>query len=304
MTTSYARRQIEVVFTLGPVEDLRTGQMRQPTFGSTGKSTVTLTGYRVSANIAKVGAMSQGVAQLRIFGLPLALMNELTILGALPLATKNNTVSVFAGDDQAGMGLVFTGNITQAWANMKAAPQTVFEVMANTGIYAALAPVPPTSFRGSADVATVLAGLAELMDLTFENNGVTAQLNNPYLPGTAREQAVRCIQAAGIEWNGGDNGILAIWPRGGHRGGVVPLISPDTGLLGYPAYTQFGVSVATLLNPSLAFGALFKVQSSSTPANGTWQIYKLAYNLESETPNGPWFTQIEGTIPGNVVLSR
>jgi hypothetical protein len=304
VTTSYARRRLEVVFTLGAVTDLRTGQTRQPTFGSTGKNTVTLTGYRIAANIAKVGGMSQGVAQLRIFGMPLPLMNELTLLGALPLATKNNTVSVFAGDDQVGMGLVFTGNITQAWANMKAAPQAVMEVMAQTGVYHALAPVPPTSFRGSADVATVLSGLAELMGVTFENNGVTAQISNPYFPGTAREQAMRCVQHAGIEWNGVDNGVLAIWPRGGHRGGVVPLISPETGMIGYPGYTQFGVSVQTLLNPSLTFGALFKVQSSSIPANGTWEIYKLAYNLESETPGGPWFTQIEGTLPGNVILSR
>ena len=39
------------------------------------------------------------------------------------------------------------------------------------------------------------------------------------------------------------------------------------------------------------------MQSSLTPACGTWVVYKLTYNLECQTPNGAWFCDIEGANP-------
>ena len=32
------------------------------------------------------------------------------------------------------------------------------------------------------------------------------------------------VKAAGIQWNNGEDDIVAIWPKGGRRGGAVPLI--------------------------------------------------------------------------------
>ncbi len=100
------------------------------------------------------------------------------------------------------------------------------------------------------------------------------------------------MKDANIEWNGIENNILSIWPRGGYRAGQIPIISPDTGMVGYPSFTQSGVVVKTLFNSAIRFGQLVSVQSSLQGATGQYRVQKLAHDIESEMPGGKWFTQM------------
>jgi hypothetical protein len=43
------------------------------------------------------------------------------------------------------------------------------------------------------------------------------------------------------------------------------------------------------------------VQSTLTPANGKWIVSRLNYDLESMTPNGKWFMDIEDVQIGPTV---
>ena len=71
------------------------------------------------------------------------------------------------------------------------------------------------------------------------------------------------VKAAGIEWNCGENGTVAIWPKGGHRQTpTVPIISPRTGQVGYPAFAQLGIKVRTLFNPAIVHGSQIKIEGS------------------------------------------
>ena len=153
------------------------------------------------------------------------------------------------------------------------------------------------SFKGAADVAGIMSSLAGLMGYSFENNGVQATLSNPYLHGTAYRQAEKCAHDADINWTL-DNGKLAIWPKGKARAGDTPLISKDTGMVGYPGYNKQGIMVTTLFNPAIVYGSMIQVQSSLTPACGKWIVYTLVHDLASETTDGPWFTQMLAGAPG------
>ena len=155
----------------------------------------------------------------------------------LPTQTRQNVIEIAAGDIESGMSTVFRGTITSGFADFTGAPDVVFHVVAHIGGIEVMVPIAPTSFKGGADVATIMAGLAMQMGLNFENNGVKVQLSNPYFPGTGRTQAQACAEHAGIEWII-DNGTLAIWYPGQARGGVASLLSPSTGMVGYPAYTS------------------------------------------------------------------
>jgi hypothetical protein len=135
------------------------------------------------------------------------------------------------------------------------------------------------------------------MGLNFENNGVQVQLSNPYLSGTARTQAQTVAQHAGIEWII-DNGTLAIWYPGQARGGVAPLISPSTGMVGYPAYTSQGILVRSIYNPSIGYGHKIEVVSDLQDACGEWVINSLSYDLESMVPHGKWFATMEAVRVG------
>lgn len=283
---SFVQRKINVTFTLG-----------QGSFGGSGANTTKLSGLRVTAKIVKAGGPSMSTLQMEVYGMKLEDMNQLSTLGMVAQLVRRNTVLVEAGDDKSGMGTVFLGTITNAWADMQSAPDVPFRVEAHTGLIEAVSTAPPSSFSGAASVATIMSGLAGQMGLSFENGGVTTKLQNPYFYGSPREQVKACADAAACEWII-DNGKLAIWPRGGSRDGEIPFLSKDTGMVLYPSFTSQGISVRCVFNPNIGYGGKVKVQSILTPANGEWVIFGLAHDLDANMPKGPWFTTINAVRPG------
>ncbi len=282
---TYARRTIDLVFKLG------TGD-----FGEGGSDTVTLYGLRVAVDIQLTGGPSYGTASIRAFGVPLSVMNKLSTLGQLYPDIRKNTVTVIAGDDVNGKSAVFTGQISEAYANFEAAPDTMFSVSAFPALLDALRPLPATSTSTSTDAATIMAGIASQMGYLFENNGVQSQLPPSYLPGTGRQQAEALARAGGFDLIFDDQATagrtLAIIPRNGVRGGAIPRIAPDTGMVGYPAYAQNCMIVTSLYNPNVVFNGAVQVESSIPAATGRFRVYELSHELSCETPGGPWFTRM------------
>ena len=291
---SFAKRRLDVTFQLGGYNDAQGKPIPNPTFvESNGANTVTLSGLRCSASIVHAGGVSQGACDLRVYGMTESLMNQLSgSFKGVPLVLRfNNLVTIAAGTDASGLSIAYQGTVSSAWADYDAAPDVAFHVLGLAAMEAALKSVPPSSYKGGADVAVIMSNLAGLMSLQFENNGVSGIiLSNPYFPGTAYQQMEACRDAAGIEAHVID-GTLAIWPRGGSRGSSVPLISPGTGMKGYPRMTSTGIEFETLYNPAISFGAKVQVQSSRQTACGIWTVQELNHTLESETPDGAWFSR-------------
>jgi hypothetical protein len=281
---TFVRRRVSLTFQLG------TG-----TFGESGTNTVTVEGLRVQAHIDKVFGPGMGEAQIRVHGLTPSLMNQLSSLNQATMATRRNTIIVLAGDDISGMSTVFQGQIQVSQIMLNTAPDTALMVLAQAGAFAAVQNVPPSSYPGSANAAVIMSNLAFLMGYAFENNGVSVQLATPYFPGSPREQAQRCAEAGKFEWVI-DDGTLAIFPIGGTRGGSIPLISPETGMVGYPNYSTsvYGIELTTLFNPLLRPGGKVQVKSGLEVANGTWQVFNMSHELQSEDPGGQWYTRFSG----------
>lgn len=300
---NFTKKKISVTITLSPTTDAAGNATAQPRFAGSDANVVTLTGYRTLAHIVKAGGASQGEAHVSIFGMSLSLMNQLSTLGRTPVIIGRNEIAISAGDDENGMTLIFRGTISQAYTDLGGAPEGRFDISAYSLLYQSVQSIPPTSVPGNIDVALVLQGLATQMGLAgFENNGVSVILSKPYFAGSAKTQAEAAVNEAKIEWNACDLGILAIWPRGGSRAGPIPLISPKTGMVGYPYPSGGGLlGLKTIFNLGVSFGGRIKVESSITPANGVWTVCTLEHDLESEQPGGQWFTRISGTPPNYLV---
>lgn len=282
---SFTRKRIDVTITLG------TG-----TFGETGSDTVTLTGLRVHAMIQATYGEAMPAVHARIFGLPIEMMNQLTTIGLVNSAVRlKNKILIAAGDDETGMSTAYSGTISVSWINMDGAPDSCLEVIGVAGLAASIKPVEALSIQGAADVATIMGALAEQMGFAFENNGVQVQLSNPYFPGTALMQAKACARAADICMTI-DRDTLAIWPKDDARDTPegIPLISKATGMRGYPRFASNGIEVSMLWSPQIKPGGKVQVQSALTMACGTWLVSNAMHTLESETPNGQWFTRILG----------
>lgn len=294
---SFTHKQIAISFDLG-----------KGSFGESGFDRVKLGGsLRASANITIAGVYAFSTMDLTVSGMTLSNMNALTTLGQNIAALRRNVVTVEAGDAGTGLSVVFRGQIQEAWADFSGMPNVIFRVHARADLLEAVKPIPPTTFNGLADVVTIMRGLATQAGWSFQNDGVTAQLIDPYFPGTIGDQIKACADHANIRMLPGPP-TLFIWPKGGARGGSVPIVSPDTGLVGYPTFTQSGIQLTTLFNPGIGFGQKIQVKSSvKIPAqlpmvsDGIWVVASLSHALESETPGGQWHSRMVA-VPENVFI--
>jgi hypothetical protein len=259
-----------------------------------GGNTKTIIGKRASCKIAKVGGSSSGTMEGAIFGMLLQDMNQLTTMGTQLTKTYPNFDEVLAGDGDGNgnpvgqMSPVFSGHMFNVFMDGQAQPQVPFRFQATADGYERVKPAPSTSVSGSADVAQLMGTLAGQMGFSFENNGVNVKLANPYFSGSPRVQAREIAEAAGIE-HIVDNGKLAIWIAGQSRQGAATLVSPQTGMVGYPTFYSAAVVVESLFNPAIQFGQRIQVQSDITAACGTWETNKIEYELDTLTPHGRWF---------------
>lgn len=255
---------------------------------------ISVSGLRSSCKVAIAGPPSQGQASIEIYGMPLSTMNKLTVLGTEQVNVVNkNKIFVQAGDD-TGTELVFQGWITIAYCDAQAMPEVCFRIAAVGAAFENVMKSKPTSIKGLGDVSKVFRQLAKSAGLNFENNDVNVKLSNLYLSGSYGTQIQELSEHSGVPYII-DRGKLAIWPNGGNRGSSGNVVSAKTGMVGYPAFYQAGIVVTTLFHPGLEAGKTFQVQSDLTPANGTWNIYNIYYDLESITPHGRWFAVLSGS---------
>lgn len=279
---SFTKRVISLRFRLG------TGS-----FGKDGTDTVEIEGLRCSANIVHEG-IGFAHADVQIWGMPLDLMNKLTVLNALRYEEfRYNDLIISAGDEDS-VSTVFGGSIRQSWVDGRQAPDVVFQVSADSGAFALMQSSDPASYRGPASASLMISQIAAKIGYDFENGGVNGVLNNQYLPGTPKAQIEKICQAVGCQWSVDDaKKVISIWPKDGVRPGVEITISPETGLVGYPSFTQAGIQFTTLYNPSIEFGRAIEMKSQFVPANGHWKAQGVAHRLEANIPGGQWFTDVE-----------
>jgi hypothetical protein len=265
-----------------------------------GGNTATANGLRVQTTISVTG--NEGASQLQslaVYGMPLSTMNQLSNMGTqLYKRKQGNTVQITAGDAESGMSLVYDGLIFDAYVDANNQPFVCFRVTGNGGGgYWAAQQVPPITKQGPQQASTMLQTLAGQMGMKFENNGVNVTLVNPYYPGTPWQQAVRICRHANIDMVL-DRGTMAITPGGQPRAGDTVLISPATGMVGYPTFRQNAVIVKALFAPTVRPLGLIQIQSELTAACGVFRVNSILYELASFTPNGPWYMTMDCT-PGS-----
>ena len=295
---AFVRRFIDAKFELG------TGN-----YGESGFNTLTLSGLRISANVQYAGGFAMGSANVRIWGMTLSHMNQLSTLGITITAQRRNVLTLLANNEGEPPAIFFKGNILDAWADLNSQPDVAFIVSANTGLFNAVKQATPISIRGSVDVASVLSGIAAEMNMPFLNYGVTSRLPTSYYAGSLRDQALKIVKHAGIQWNALENEVFAIWPTGGSRGGAIPLVSEETGMIGYPTFQANGIMVKTIYNPSIGLGTKIAVRSTIQsllnarekilrPVTGEWVVYKIDHQLESLLPHGKWYSTMLAHVVG------
>ena len=307
--SSFAQKQLRVTFILSNNAQF-----------SSGGNTLQVVGLRTVATIRASGAGIAPQASIQIFGMKQSDMNALTMLAWQALAIQRNTIILDASSDGGqNWNTVFQGQITTSGPDYTSAPDVPLRVEATTLYFELLTPGAPLSYTGATSVATIAGQIAKKLGYFFQNNGVTAQLNSPYLPNSSVDQLKTVCAHAGVDLymhpSGGPNGIgiIAISNKGQPSAGTPVLLTPESGLESYPTLEYWGFTVRALYNPAFVFGGQVTVKGSDVlgpsgteyalGANGTWWIYKITHQLESMKLNGVWRSELGCTSFQNQVIA-
>lgn len=258
-------------------------------------SPVDTQGLRTTFHCISVGAESMTEGDVIIYGLPLSVQNQISTLGQTGSSKNKDQITVYAGDTQNGLAMIYKGGIYAAFSDFQGGPNVPLHITSVSGQAQVGIKIPPTSINNkSADVAQMFSKLAGQMGLQFEDNGVKSKLAYPYFAGDAHAQMQQLARASNIHAVI-DRGKLAIVPKGGNRKQFTATVSPTTGMVGYPSWSSVGIKLKVLYSPTQNWavnGNVIVQGSSITPANGTWIIMRLEWSLQSNTPSGQWFVDI------------
>lgn len=284
MATSFQRRRLRITF-----------QLVTGAFDKEGEpDTIVLEDFRSQVHIDAPGGWQYATARASIYGIGKDALDRLTFINYQSLDFQRNTMKIEATDDNGQFAVVFLGEVFQAIPDYNSMPNVPLVVEAFSGLIGKLAATNSKTYPGRQNVSAIMEELAKEMGYTFENNGVDTVVVDQVLLGSAFEKAYRLADIAGIQmWDSPEDRILAIAPAGKHRENIpVTEYSISRGLVGFPNRLHIGIMFQALFRVTTRHGAAIEMKSEVPGCNGKWYITSMSHILSSETPGGPWFSQI------------
>lgn len=296
MATSLQKRRLRFTFHL--VTDV---------FDKNGEpEKIVIEGARAQVQIDAPGGWQYATARAAIYGIKKESLDRLTVINYQTMDFMRNTITIEASDENGEYSIIYVGEVYQAIPDYNAMPNVPLVVEAFSGLIGKLAAAHSTTYPGAQSVATIMESLAKEMRYTFENNDVDTVVVDQVLLGAPHEKAYRLADIAGIQlWDSPEDRILAIAPAGKFREKIpVTEYSIHTGLVGFPQRLHIGIMFQALFRVTARHGASIEMKSEIPGCNGKWFITGMTHSLASETPGGPWFSQIIAAPANTFIRTR
>lgn len=268
-------------------------------FGSGGENVLIFQGLRAKVDIEKSGGVMLSQAVCKIYGMTQSDMNAITTLWWQPNSLPRSQIEIYAVDGDIE-SLVFAGDIITAQGDYQGLPDVFLLIQASSEYNAQMQAVEPTSVSGGTPVRVIMEKIANSLGLAFIDNGVDAILVDSYFDSDLITQAREIAKASNVDLVI-DNKTLAITPKNTSLPGLEPVISKETGLVGYPIFDGTGVVFRCLYNPAILFKGAIRLESEIPKATGRWIVDSVGIYLESENPNGAWFCYVRGSYHGYAI---
>lgn len=261
-------------------------------FTATGDNTLVIDELRMAASVVH-NARQATQMSLNIWGMLEADMNALTAAWLDPESIRDNMITLEA-DSGDGYRLVFTGTILEAQPDFRRVPDVPFTILAMIGYYQSINVADALSFQGAVDIDVLGRYFADKLNMSYVNVGAKAVLNDPYFPGTVFDQLRSACIAAKVDFyfQGRTLVFAPLLQAQSEQPAVV--LTPDTGLIGYPMFTRQGLIVTAIYDAAFQCASMIEIQDSQVKgANGRWYPYSMELSLNSLVPNGVWLAVMQ-----------
>lgn len=281
---SFTQKRLRVTFIMAGADSV---------FPGTNDNTLILEDFAVSSRVQAVARLSTQ-ADIRIYGMLAADMDALTIAWSQAPIVLDNII-ILEADSGNGFVQVFKGTIIEAQPDYKSMPNVAFTVLASTGYFQKINPAPPRSFPGASDIDTIAAGIVADMgqNFAFVNGGADGTLaEGAYFWGTLWDQLAQACAACNTDFYVFGDTVLILPAGQPIQDQPAVVLTPETGLIGYPMFDRSGLLVSAIFDPALTCGTPIEIGGDIPAANGRWYPYSLAYFLDARVPRGQWMAQL------------
>lgn len=282
------RKVIRITITLNGQDEVFTAQ---------GNNRISSTGLAVSTSLAYGNGAITPTAQITVYGLPMDKMLKLMRVQWNTMQALLNTVRIEVGNEGESLSIAYEGNITQATIDANAAPNIPLIITSQMAMVekARVTEAYTIEKDVTIDAANIVEELARGMGYEFTNNGVEHIITDTTLEGSDIEKIQKLAIICDFDLYV-DQKLIAICKKGTARTIKIPIISPSTGLIGYPVPDIKGVAFSCMYDPTIKFGGIVTIQDSAiTVCNADWRLYGFTAQLEANIPNGKWQIDAQAT---------
>lgn len=198
---------------------------------------------------------------------------------------KEFTRVVLQAGYEGNYGIIFDGTIIQVRIGRENQTDTYVDITAADGDSAYNFGFVNQTLAAGATMRDVVDASMKAMEKKGVTRGYMAFLTEQRLArgkvmfGLARKFMEGVARTTQSVWSIQD-GKAVLWPETSYNPGDIPVISPQTGLVGLPEQTSNGITARMLLNPSVKIGTLIQLKNEAI------QLYEYNPDIKQQSENG------------------
>lgn len=209
--------------------------------------------------------------------------------------SKKKRINIFAGYESTGVGMIFSGDIYSALP--EGLPDTWLNIKAKTEYYNQQNII--TFSQGSMSTKNLATAIAGQLGCDLVWKSQSQKIIDSFNFSGAKANLINRLNRLDNFYAYIDNGTLYVVdkdeeaPSTTKQSGTIKLINGDSGLIGLPQPDEYGVKIKVLLDPAVALGDWFKLESKRLPiVNGFYQVYEMTYDFATREPQ--YYLEIYG----------
>lgn len=254
-------------------------------FDESGNNTISISEARATVSFQSAGNLFGTQINVSIFGLGIEMLAALSskAMGLFGSDTERISMKVFVGETA-----IFSGYMTSSIANMNAIPNAALMITATANADLQNKPASPFSFNGATPVPDIINAICNAAGYKAYITGLDGLVvTNPHYEGSIFTQLESLCNDVNVAMSVATPSI-SFWPQDSTRDDVMPFISPEYGLIGYPIFSNGGLMFQTQFSTLLTTGRNVQIETSLPHASGVYKLTSVNHELSSWMNDGPW----------------
>lgn len=254
-------------------------------FDESGNNTISISEARAMVSFQSAGNLFGTQINVSIFGLGIEMLAALSskAMGLFGSDTERISMKVFVGETA-----IFAGYMTSSIANMNAIPNAALMITATANADLQNKPASPFSFNGATPVPDIINAICNAAGYKAYITGLDGLVvTNPHYEGSIFNQLESLCNDVNVSMSVAPPSI-SFWPQDSTRDDVMPFISPEYGLIGYPIFSNGGLMFQTQFSTLLTTGRNVQIETSLPHASGVYKLTSVNHELSSWMNDGPW----------------